>query len=238
MFKKLTHLLIRSEYTLPILLVVLGLGVIALAAAADVIGIGSAGSGSLGPAQIRIMLAGGVFFAAGLLSLMPFGRSFLGTKLYPGVQSLLETRLAAVLDDVLGKVFLLAVGCVAALFFMEIVLRIYSPFMLRLKGNMLDLPKNIDIRIENPGNIKLDQNIAHSKNSLGFRGEDPPINFNDYVTIIAVGGSTTECYYLSDGNTWIDQLGDRLEGEIGKVWVNNAGFDGHSTFGHKILMID
>ena len=52
---------------------------------------------------------------------------------------------------------------------------------------------------------------------------------------MAVGGSTTEGFYLSDGRTWPERLAVRLRPEMRKVWVNNAGLDGHSTFGHLLL---
>jgi lysophospholipase L1-like esterase len=47
-----------------------------------------------------------------------------------------------------------------------------------------------------------------------------------------LGGSTTECYYLSDGKTWPDRLGAELKTWFPRAWVNNAGMDGQSTFGH------
>lgn len=73
---------------------------------------------------------------------------------------------------------------------------------------------------------------------MGFRGAEIPPNFNDYLSIITVGGSTTECFYLSDGKDWPSLLELNLKKIFPLVWVNNAGFDGHSTFGHKILIDD
>ena len=78
----------------------------------------------------------------------------------------------------------------------------------------------------------------HTKNSLGFRGAPPPRDFPDYLTIITIGGSTTECFYLSDGRTWPDLLGQNLSREFNRVWVNNAGLDGATTYRHLILMED
>jgi lysophospholipase L1-like esterase len=57
-------------------------------------------------------------------------------------------------------------------------------------------------------------------------------------SIITVGGSTTECRYLSDSTTWPFILGEKLKDSIPNLWVNNAGIDGHSTFGHLLLMKD
>jgi lysophospholipase L1-like esterase len=55
---------------------------------------------------------------------------------------------------------------------------------------------------------------------------------------MAIGGSTTECFYLSDGKTWEDRLANKLRKDFKKVWVNNAGLEGHTTFGHLILLQD
>ena len=38
--------------------------------------------------------------------------------------------------------------------------------------------------------------------------------------------------------TWTDLLGKNLKASFKQVWINNAGLDGHSTFGHIILMND
>ncbi len=43
---------------------------------------------------------------------------------------------------------------------------------------------------------------------------------------------------LSDDKTWTARLGKRLEESFRRVWINNAGLDGHSTFGHIVLLED
>ena len=80
--------------------------------------------------------------------------------------------------------------------------------------------------------------IFHNKNSIGFRGKEPPGNFENYLTIVSVGGSTAECALLSDDKTWTYVLGSKLDTVFDRVWINNAGLDGHSTFGHIVLMED
>jgi lysophospholipase L1-like esterase len=120
----------------------------------------------------------------------------------------------------------------------ELALRSSHPFGFRQRGNTLVLPKNVvyDIQAdERSRSDQLDAHIVHTKNSLGFRGPEPPADFARWLTIVAVGGSTTECYYLSDGRTWPERLGSRLRQQLRKVWVDNAGLDGHSTFGHLLL---
>jgi lysophospholipase L1-like esterase len=120
----------------------------------------------------------------------------------------------------------------------ELVLRARNPFGFRMRGNTLVLPANkvYDIRAdERSRSDQLDAHVIHTKNSLGFRGPEPPADFADWLTVVAVGGSTTEGFYLSDGRTWPERLAARLQPELRKVWVNNAGLDGHSTFGHLLL---
>jgi lysophospholipase L1-like esterase len=75
-----------------------------------------------------------------------------------------------------------------------------------------------------------------STNALGFRGPEPPAQFGEALTLVAVGGSTTECLYVSDGKTWPDVVGAELAARFRDVWVGNAGLDGHSTFGHGLLL--
>ena len=43
---------------------------------------------------------------------------------------------------------------------------------------------------------------------------------------------------LSDEKTWTARLGSRLKDYFGPVWINNAGLDGHSTYGHIVLLED
>jgi lysophospholipase L1-like esterase len=120
----------------------------------------------------------------------------------------------------------------------ELVLRARNPFGFRMRGSTLKLPANqvYDIRAdERSRSDQLDAHVLHTKNSLGFRGPEPPDDFPGWLTLVAVGGSTTECFYLSDGRSWPERLAARLRPELRKVWVNNAGLDGHSTFGHLLL---
>jgi lysophospholipase L1-like esterase len=120
----------------------------------------------------------------------------------------------------------------------EIFIRVFSPFDIRIKGDKIVLPVNRQYVINNNTIDKLDETIIHKKNSIGFRGKEPPRDFQDYLTIITIGGSTTECFNQSEGKTWTDILGKFLERKFDKLWINNAGLDGNSTFGHIILMQD
>jgi len=131
-----------------------------------------------------------------------------------------------------------AIQAIVVFALLEIALRIYNPLPLRMRGSHLVLPVHRRYVFHHDGSRKLDAVTYHSKNSLGFRGPDPPRDFANRLTIVAVGGSTTEGLFLSDGKTWTDQLARRVSRQRPDAWVNNAGFDGHSTFGHLMLLRD
>ena len=69
-------------------------------------------------------------------------------------------------------------------------------------------------------------------------GSTQPKDWSEYLTIVTIGGSTTECFYLSDNKTWQYFLQQHLSRYYKKVWINNAGLDGQSTVGHIILLND
>jgi lysophospholipase L1-like esterase len=120
----------------------------------------------------------------------------------------------------------------------ELALRIYNPFHFRLKGNRILLPINQRQIITNRINPKLDPLIINTRNSLGFRGPEPPKDWAQHLTVITIGGSTTECHFLNDEKTWPFLLGKKLADSLPGCWLNNAGLDGHSTFGHIVMLND
>lgn len=129
-------------------------------------------------------------------------------------------------------------GLIVAFILVEIILRIFQPFPFRVKGNKIVLAANQQFHMTNPHISKLDSTIIHTKNSLGFRGQEPPENLDDYLSIITIGGSTTECYFISDDSTWQERLRQKLNQDFDNIWINNAGLEGHSTFGHQVLLQD
>jgi lysophospholipase L1-like esterase len=120
----------------------------------------------------------------------------------------------------------------------ELALRIYNPFHFRIKGDHIFLQTNKTFVVYNNDIPLLDKKIIHTKNNIGFRGPQKPDSLNKYLSIISVGGSTTECPYLADGKTWNDDLYRRLQKDFEPVWLNNAGLAGHSTFGHIAMLQD
>lgn len=128
------------------------------------------------------------------------------------------------------------VEALLVLAFLEFALHIYNPLPFRVHGDRIVLPVHLRYTFHNEGENKLDPVTHHTKNSLGFRGPDPPSDFARRLTVLTIGGSTTECLFLSDGKTWTDAMARRLAQSFPDVWVNNAGLDGQSTYGHLILL--
>lgn len=135
------------------------------------------------------------------------------------------------------NILALCVGLGIALVLAEIVLHIYNPFKSRVRGNEIVLPANVKYEFKDVKIAGLDAHIVHQKNSMGFRGPELPKDPKT-VRIFCVGGSTTECFYLGDGKDWPALLMKKLNSAGINAWVNNAGLDGHSTFGHIILLRD
>lgn len=82
--------------------------------------------------------------------------------------------------------------------------------------------------------------IRHTTNQWGMRGSDPPVGdaWDTTTTIVAVGGSTTQCFMLDDTRTWPAVMQRSLRARGRDVWVGNAGQDGHSTRGHLRMMAE
>jgi lysophospholipase L1-like esterase len=133
---------------------------------------------------------------------------------------------------------ILAVPAGVVLVLLEVGLRIYNPLPFRVRGERIVLPVHRKYSFSHERTTKLDPITSHTKNALGFRGPDPPRDFSRRFTLVTIGGSTTECLFLSDGRTWTDVLARRLAGPWPDVWVNNAGLDGQSSYGHLILLRD
>lgn len=137
-----------------------------------------------------------------------------------------------------ANLLLFLLGWVLALAATEILLNFYNPFQFRVKGNKIILPVYFHYNFEITNVKRLDKVVRHTKNSLGFRGEERPENFEKHLTIIAVGGSATEGFILNDGKTWPARLEKKVKESFKHIWLNNAGLDGHTSFGHVILMND
>ncbi len=71
-------------------------------------------------------------------------------------------------------------------------------------------------------------------NEMGVRGRS--LAADDRLRILAIGGSTTECLYLDDHETWPWLLQEILNAGASraKTWVGNAGRSGHNTRNHVL----
>ncbi len=138
-----------------------------------------------------------------------------------------------------GNVKALFFGLLVSLFLIELILRIFHPFPFRIKHGKIVLPANQHIVHKNPLSNKLEPVIYYSRNSMGLRGDEMPKDPKQFIKIITIGGSTTECSYNSDSLTWPELLKNNLRKTIASnIWLDNAGLDGTSTFGHIILLQD
>lgn len=129
----------------------------------------------------------------------------------------------------------LGVGCALAFLLLEGFLRVYNPIPLPMRGRQIVLEAGKRFVMSTPGG-KVDPQVQWSHNSLGLRGPPRPRDRDRHVEIVAVGGSTTECRLLSDGKDWPARLAAELAPRLDRVWVGNAGLDGHSSFGHMVLL--
>lgn len=128
---------------------------------------------------------------------------------------------------------LLAASLLFCLLIFEIALRIFTPPLI-FHPNLPLIPyQKMKIKVDLPG---VSDTIYHTTNKWGMRGDPIPKDWGERITIITIGGSTTQCYYLSDDKTWPAQLQTLLRQMAPTVMVQNAGLDGHSTRGHLLMM--
>ncbi len=137
---------------------------------------------------------------------------------------------------ILKKCFSILFGLLIGLIICEIVLHFYNPLPFAISKGKLVLPANQEMVFKNTWIKKLDSNIYYSRNSLGFRGPESTDSVNKLFSLICIGGSTTECRFISDSLTWPYQLSVKIKDSLPGIWLNNAGVDGHSTFGHLLLL--
>ena len=73
-------------------------------------------------------------------------------------------------------------------------------------------------------------------NAQGMRGD--PLPKGERTRLLAIGGSTTICTYLDDGDAWPYLVQRRLESVVGEgsVWVGNVGRPGHTTAHHRLQL--
>ncbi|MCK5785175.1 MAG: hypothetical protein KAH54_01310, partial [Candidatus Sabulitectum sp.] len=131
------------------------------------------------------------------------------------------------------RIIMLGISTFIGLIAVEILVRILSPPSVFSTSIQFIPHQNLSINVDLPGMSPL---ITHTTNSMGFRGEEPPADWDNWFTIVTIGGSTTHCYYIDDQKTWPHLLQDALQRARPDTWVGNAGFCGHSTRAHIVVM--
>jgi lysophospholipase L1-like esterase len=79
----------------------------------------------------------------------------------------------------------------------------------------------------------LEPHVVLTVNRLGLRGPEADLNTCE-LKILCVGGSTTECFYVTDKKTWPWLVQDELHRRLGgSVFVGNAGRAGQFSLHHE-----
>lgn len=142
------------------------------------------------------------------------------------------SRSGSELKRVLAGTAVMAVSLVLVILAGELILgRIMPKNIFNPRFGLRPYSRTV-MRVELPG---ITPGGIMSTNMWGFRGEDPPENWEEYITIVAVGGSTTANYYLDDSLTWSHVLQEELRREDPLVWVGNAGIPRHSSDTHLLF---
>jgi lysophospholipase L1-like esterase len=139
----------------------------------------------------------------------------------------------------LNNLLAVFIGLLFTAVLLEVVLHFYNPLPTRVKGNKIVLKTNFKRVTEiNPPVAGLEEKVNYATNGIGFRGDEKPVNYDQCLTIFTVGGSTTESSLISNDKTWTALTGEKLKKDFNSVWINNAGIDGCSSYGHNILLDD
>src|SRR5687768_317714 len=104
---------------------------------------------------------------------------------------------------------LMLFGFIITLLVLELLLNLYNPFNWRAKRGRIVLQTNKTYRIENNTIKNVGSEVIVIKNSLGFRGAGPPADFGSALTIVTMGGSSTQGYFLNEDETWTARLGQK-----------------------------
>lgn len=126
-----------------------------------------------------------------------------------------------------------AVSFIVTLAAAEIVFRILMPESIFNPRFGLRPHQRVELQVDLPG---ITPGGTLTTNMWGFRGEEPPEEWDDYLTIVTIGGSTTANYYLDDSLTWSNVLQQGLREIEPRVWVGNAGIPRHSAGTHALFV--
>ena len=129
----------------------------------------------------------------------------------------------------LPRLLVLALSSAAALAAVELALRARGSAAFRVwpPGLEAELEPSPEILsgVAGPARIRI--------SSLGFRADERPADVE--LSILALGGSATECLYLDQDETWPALLQGQLATRLTRrVWIANAGRSGRTTREHAL----
>jgi lysophospholipase L1-like esterase len=135
-------------------------------------------------------------------------------------------------NKILINILLAVVSVVISLIIIEIFLRIFDneKYYIWPPYTKLILTPNSKIL---PG---INGTSNFSINSEGFRSDEP--DGKSEINILVLGGSTTECLYLDQNETWTYLLEKKINESVGnKFYVMNGGRSGLNSF-HFLLQTE
>lgn len=95
----------------------------------------------------------------------------------------------------------------------------------------LNILKNISQKVDvTPFYSNQNQYITYTRDEFGLRGTS--CSNPNKISILTVGGSTTDQRYIDDKETWQALLEDKFKQDKTPQTFGNAGLDGHSTYAH------
>lgn len=134
----------------------------------------------------------------------------------------------------LRRVALVCAACACAMVILELGLR---SFWSVARGYYV-LPPGLDTLSHADSAIMpgVDGTARLRVNSVGLRGGEIPAGAKR--VLLAIGGSTTECLFLDEAESWpglLERAGERRFG-AGEVWVGNAGRSGRTSREHIVQL--
>ncbi len=135
--------------------------------------------------------------------------------------------------SVLGGTVVMVFSIVIAIVLAEVALHAVMPESIFNPRFGLRPHQKISLEVDLPGVMP---GGVLSTNMWGLRGEDPPEQWDEYLTIVTVGGSTTANYYLDDKLTWSHIIQSRLREIQPRTWVGNGGIPRHSADTHSLFV--
>ena len=125
------------------------------------------------------------------------------------------------------RVIAVNAGLVAAI--LVVAELVFGTWLFGPSFGALNIPRDVVRQFDVRAFRDADGPVLYSRDRWGLRGRyDGPAG----IGVLAVGGSTTNEMYVSDGETWTDRLSQHFARADIRLSVVNAGTEGQSTVGH------